>query len=631
MLQPLDRILPRVQKPARYTGGELNSIAKDWNSAAVKVALAFPDVYEVGMSNLGLGIIYHLVNAREGWLAERVYAPWPDMEAELRRVGLPLYALESRRPLAEFDLICFSFAYEQCFTNALTILDLAGLPLRAADRGDAAPLVLAGGPSTVNPEPMSAFVDLFLIGDAEEALPALLERYQTWRAEGGRDKVEFLRRVAGMRGVYVPRFYDVTYHADGTVATIAPNDPAAPPKVRRTLVRALPPLPLKPIVPYLETVHDRVAVEVMRGCTRGCRFCQPGMATRPVRERSTDEILDTVDAMLRNTGYEEVTLLSLSTSDHSTIDEVATRLAERYADRHVQISLSSLRVDSFSVKLADAVAKGKKSGLTFAPEAGTQRLRDVINKPLTEEDLLRSVETAFQRGWTGVKLYFMVGLPTETDEDVEGIVTLIRKVHALGRQHRGHRAEVRVTISTFVPKPHTPFQWAPQAEPDEVARKIQILQDGLRIPGVKLSWHDAGDSRLEAALSRGDRRLGEVIERAFRKGARFDAWGEHFKPALWDEAAAECGLDLSWYAYRRRPLDETLPWSHIDSGVAEAFLRWDYRRSVREETTPDCHYDVCSACGLHKTFEPCTALFNATVEERVAVRKAALAAGRGRG
>ncbi|MCL6646703.1 MAG: TIGR03960 family B12-binding radical SAM protein [Chloroflexi bacterium] len=631
MLQQLDRILPRVQKPARYTGGEFNSIVKDWSRVALKVALAFPDVYEIGMSNLGLAIIYDLVNQRDDWLAERVYAPWPDMEAELRRVGLPLYALESKRPLRDFDVICFSLAYEQGYTNALTILDLGGIPLQADQRGEEAPLVIAGGPATVNPEPMAAFIDLFVIGDAEEALPDLLARYQAWRAEGGRDRVEFLRRVAALPGIYVPRFYDVTYHPDGTVARIAPNDPAAPPRVRRTLVSTLPPLPVRPIVPFIETVHDRVAVEVMRGCTRGCRFCQPGMVTRPVRERSTEEILATVDQLLRNTGYEEVSLLSLSTSDHSTIDEVATRLAERYADQHLQISLSSLRVDSFSVKLADAVARGKRSGLTFAPEAGTQRLREVINKPLTEEDLLRSVEAAFQRGWTGIKLYFMIGLPTETDEDVVGIVTLIRKVLALGRSFCGDRAEVRVTVSTFVPKPHTPFQWAPQCPPEEIARKVAILQRGLKLRGVKLSWHDAGESRLEAALSRGDRRLGAVIERAFRKGARFDAWSDQFKPELWEEAAAESGLDLSWYAYRRRPLGEVLPWSHIDTGVTEAFLRWDYRRSTRQETTPDCHYDVCSACGLQKHVASCQALFNAAIEERVAVRQAALAAGRGRG
>ncbi|MCS7002848.1 MAG: TIGR03960 family B12-binding radical SAM protein, partial [Dehalococcoidia bacterium] len=529
---------------------------------------------------LGMGLLYHLVNQRDGWLAERVYTPWPDMEQAMREAGVPLYALESKRPIRDFDLWCFSLGYEQTYTNVLTMLDLAGLPVRAADRGDDGPIVLAGGPATVNPEPMSPFIDLFLIGEAEDSFPQLVAVYEQWRADGGRQKREFLRRALAVPGVYVPSFYRVVYRDDGAVSSVSPTEPGASAKVRRAIVRVLPPLPDKPIVPFIETVHDRVSIEVMRGCTRGCRFCQPGMATRPVRERSTEEILATADTLLRNTGYDEISLLSLSTSDHSTIDEVAQAMGARYARQGITISLSSLRVDSFSVALVEAVTAGKKSGLTFAPEAGTQRLRDVINKPISDDDLFRSVEHAFKRGWTGVKLYFMIGLPTETDDDIDGIVRLARHALSIGRRYAGGRASIRLTVSTFVPKPHTPFQWAAQNTAEQIAPKVERLRRGLRAPGIRLSWHDAGESQHEAALSRGDRRLADVIETAWRRGQRFDAWGEFFSIATWERAANEHGLSLAWYANRRRPIGEVFPWSHIDVGVSEAFLRLEYRRAL---------------------------------------------------
>lgn len=577
----LDTILSRVSKPARYAGGEWNSVRKDWGRARARLVLAYPDVYEVGMSNFGLSILYDVVNRRSDFLAERVYAPWVDMEAELRREGLPLFSLESRRPLAAFDVVGFSLAYELTFTNLLNMLDLGGIPLLAAERGDQHPLVIAGGTGAYNPEPLADFVDLFVIGDGEEALPELLEVVAEYsrREDEARPRLDrhaLLRRAARLPGVYVPSLYRPAYNADGTLAALAPIAPEAPPVIERRLARPLPAPSVRPIVPTLNTVHDRAAIEVMRGCPRGCRFCQAGHTYRPVRLRSREEILQAADDLLASTGYEELSLLSLSTGDYPRVEELVRELAARHPD--VNLSLPSLRIDSFSVGLAESVQR-RKTSLTFAPEAGTQRLRDVINKQVTEDDLLRAAEAAYGSGWSTVKLYFMIGLPTETDEDVAGIARLARETLNVGRRVAGKRAQLHVSVSTFVPKPHTPFQWCAQNDRETLRRKQDLLR-GAAGRAINLAWHDPHVSLLEAALARGDRRVGATILRARELGCRFDAWSEHFRYDLWQQAARETGVDLDFYGRRERPLDETLPWGHIRSGASPEYLRRQYEAAM---------------------------------------------------
>lgn len=605
----LERILREVEKPGRYTGGEWNSIAKDWDSTPVKVVLAYPDTYEIGMSNLGLMILYDILNRQPDILCERVYTPWVDMEERLRRFRVPLFSLETRHALADFDIIGISLPYELNYTNALTILSLGGLAPLAAERRPEDPLVIAGGSGAYNPEPMSAFFDLFVIGEGEEVLLELVRLYADWKRSGrlgnaaGRGqqpKAEFLRRAARIGGIYVPSLYEAEYAADGRMRAIRPLAPDAPARIVKRVVPTLPPPPTRPVVPYIQAVHDRAMLEIQRGCTQGCRFCQASTIYRPVRERAVDEIIRAADEMLSATGHEEISLVSLSSNDHSRIGDIVRALAERYGPLGVSISLPSLRADAFSVRLAEMVQTTRKTGLTFAPEAGSQRLRDAINKKVSEEALLRTAEAAFGTGWNRIKLYFMVGQPTETDEDVAAIVDLVKKVVAVGRRHRGGRAEVSVSAATFVPKPHTPFQWEALVDDATLRRRLDILQRGLRIKGVRFSWHDPGTTLLEAALSRGDRRVSDVIYRAWQLGARFDAWGDGYRPEAWEQAWRECGLSPEFYGRRPRDKDEVLPWDHIDIGVRKTFLRREAERCRAALPTPDCR-EGCVGCGVNAT------------------------------
>ena len=597
----LDRILPTVRKPARYTGGEWNSVVKDWTTCQVRWALAFPDIYELGMSNLGLAILYDLLNGQPDVLAERVFAPWTDMEQALRAAGLPLFSLEGRRPLGEFDVIGFSLPYEQSYTNLLNMLDMAGLPVLAADRDERHPLVIAGGGAVYNPEPMADFVDAFALGDGEELVLDITCAIREGKRLGD-TREALLRRLAEIPGVYVPRFYHVTYQQDGTVAEVRSTAPEAQLPVRKRIVATLPPPLTRPIVPYLDTVHNRAVVEIQRGCTRGCRFCHAGMVYRPVRERPVEEIVDAVDAIVSNTGHDEIALLSLSSSDYSQIETLVRELAARHGDQHLSISLPSLRIESVSVELMEKLREtGRRSSFTFAPEAATERLRGVINKPIADEDLLDVVEEVYSRGWKTIKLYFMIGHPTQTLDDVAAIVDLATQVRAVGRRVLGRKAQVNVSVSTLVPKPHTPFQWVPLAEEEEIRAQQEYLKENLRGPGLKLNWNRYQETLLEAVLSRGDRRLGATIHRAWQLGARFDGWGDQFKVEAWRQAFQETGLEIGFYTRRARALDEVFPWDQIDAGVSKRYLARDYEASLRGETRLDCR-EQCYACGILTAF-----------------------------
>jgi radical SAM family uncharacterized protein len=590
-----NEILHKVNRPARYIGGEWNSVKKDWDKTAIKIALAYPDTYEIGMSNMAVPILYEIINGQPNVLTERVYAPWTDMEAVMRENNIPLFSLESRRPLGEFDIIGFSLGYELSYTNVLNMLDLAGIPALASERDDTHPLIIAGGSCSLNPEPMADFLDAFVIGDGEEVI---LEFLDVWKGEKGRDKKAILKNLATIPGVYVPCLYEVKYDPDGLVKRINPVVSVAKPRIQRRIVNKLPPPPTHPVVPYLEVIHDRGSIEVQRGCSRGCRFCQAGMIYRPVRERPHDEVIKAAGELINNCGYDEISLVSLNTSDYNDINELIARLTQRYPN--FTLSLPSLRLDRSSINLVESLPARRRTGLTFAPEAGSERLRCAVNKVLTEASLLETAATAFERGWTSLKLYFMVGLPTETLEDVEGIVALVDKVRAEGRKASGRKPTIRVSAGTFVPKPHTPFQWNAQEKEETLRVKQEILQRELNRKGTRLSWQDPKTSLLEAALSRGDRRLGKVIYNAWKLGCRFDAWSEHFNFDNWLKAFALAGLSPDFYARRERPLNEILPWSHIDTGISDDFLKRELQRARAGQETPDCRHNDCNACGLEE-------------------------------
>jgi len=596
-MSDLDSILHKVQKPARYTGGEWNSIIKDWSNTPIKIALSYPDVYEIGMSNMAIPILYEILNAQPDVLAERVFTPWVDMIQEMKAHSIPLFSLETRHPLKEFDVIGFSLGHEMTYTNVLEMLALSQIPVLAAERNESYPLVIAGGTCVLNPEPMADFIDFFIIGDGEDVTLELLPVLRAWKAHKT-PKKQLLQQVATINGIYVPSLYKLEYHTDGRLKSFTPLVPAAKAAIQRIIVNKLPQSVTKPIVPFIEVIHDRGAVEIQRGCTRGCRFCQAGIIYRPVRERPQDEIEKAIDEIINNCGYDEVSLVSLSSGDYPDIDRLVNTLSSRF--ENLGLSLPSLHINSFSLKLIEALSPRKKMGLTFAPEAGSDRMRRVINKHLTEQEILDTFSEVFRKGWLSIKLYFMIGLPTETKEDIEAIVQLVDKIRVLAKKDSGKTAQIRINLSTFVPKAHTPFQWFAQNTEEELAVKHNMLISGLQHRGTRISWGNPRVSLLEAALSRGDRRLGKVIYHAWQMGAVFDAWEEHFNYETWQKAFAEAGLDIKFYAQRERSQDELLPWAHIDVGVSQDYFKAEYARALRAEVTPDCREGSCNACGLEK-------------------------------
>ena len=602
MDKKLERILPRVQKPARYTGGEYNQIMKDKHAVDLRVAFCFPDTYEIGMSNLGMSILYHTMNSLDYVWCERVFAPWGDMYEEMKKAQIPLYALESGDSLDRFDVLAFSIGYEMAYTTVLDMMDMAGLPLHSADRKDLLPIVFAGGSAAVNAEPMAEFIDLFVIGEGEEMDNELLALLHQAKLEGW-SKPDFLRRASRIGGVYVPSLYEIMYHDDGTVCAIRAKE-GAPEKVTKRIIVDLDsaPFPTSPIVPSTEVVHDRVNLELFRGCVRGCRFCQAGYIYRPIRAKKQETLVRQGIETLKNTGHEDVTLLSLSTSDYRPLPQLCDGLLEYCESRSIGLSLPSLRADNFSMEIMERLQKVRKSGLTFAVEGGSQRLRDAINKNVTEEDLLHTCAIAFAGGWNAVKLYYMLGLPTETDEDIVGIADMAAQIlHCWRENAKNKNRGVKITVSTscFIPKPHSPFQWEAQITKEEYLRRVNLLRSSINARNVVYNWHDADTSVVEAVLSRGDRRLGPVLEEVWRRGGRLEAWSDYFCFDTWMEALDHAGLSAEFYASRERSVDEVLPWDMIDVGVRKAHLIREREKCYASELSPDCRHQ-CLACGALK-------------------------------
>ena len=603
-----DEILLSIQQPARYIGGEINSVCKDPSSVDVRFAMCFPDVYDIGMSHLGIQILYDMLNKMPDVYCERVYSPWTDLDAIMREKHIPLFAIESQDPVKDFDILGITLQYEMCYTNILQILDLSGIPLHGSDRTWDDPIVIGGGPCAYNPEPIAEFFDLFYIGEGETAYRQLIDIYKDSR-KNGESRETFLKRAAGVPGIYVPSLYEPEYHEDGTLKAFRPTCPEAPEKVVKQLVLDMTEAvyPEKPLVPFIKVTQDRVVLEIMRGCIRGCRFCQAGMIYRPVREKNVERLKDLAYKMLKNTGHEEISLSSLSSSDYRSLEELVRFLIEEFHGKGVNVSLPSLRIDAFSLDVMSKVQDVKKSSLTFAPEAGSQRLRDVINKGLTEEEILQGAADAFKGGWNRVKLYFMLGLPTETVEDMEGIALLSEKIaeeyYEIPKDQRNGKVQVVASTSFFVPKPFTPFQWARMSTKEEFLDKARVvnrkMKEMLNHKSLKYNWHEADVTVLEGVLARGDRRVAAVIEEAYRNGALYDAWSESFRNDIWMKAFETCGVDIVFYTTRERSLDELFPWDFIDTGVSKEFLKREWNNAVNGTVTPNCR-ERCSGCGVRR-------------------------------